>query len=245
MRRFQSLAPFTVLGLIIVVAPGLSSAGPQADEYALRRRQMVAEQLAVRDIKDARVLETLGKVPRHLFVPPPLWDRAYEDYPLPIGDDQTISQPYIVALMTQSLDLKGGEKVLEVGTGSGYQAAVLAGFSGRVFSIEINPDLASRAARLLAELGYANITVKTGDGFFGWPAEAPFDDIMVTCAVEAVPPALLRQLREGGRLILPLGAAGQTQVLTLVTKTRGRAVSRQILDVRFVPMTGAARDRRR
>jgi protein-L-isoaspartate(D-aspartate) O-methyltransferase len=201
---------------------------------------MVVDQLESRDISDRRVLETMGKVPRERFVTPDDRTSVYEDRPLPIGDGQTISQPYIVALMTQSLALQGNEKVLEVGTGSGYQAAVLSGLARRVFSIEINARLASRAARLLADLGHANVTVRYGDGFDGWPDEAPFDDIIVTCAAERVPGPLFDQLKEGGRLIIPLGANGKTQVLTLFTKTKGKPVSRQILDVRFVPMTGEA-----
>jgi protein-L-isoaspartate(D-aspartate) O-methyltransferase len=245
LSRFRALAPLPVFGLLILSAQGLLSSGLQGDAYAFKRRQMVAEQLESRDITDGRVLEAMGKVPRQLFVPPAFRDQAYEDYPLPIGEDQTISQPYIVALMTQCLGLKGGEKVLEVGTGSGYQAAVLAELAARVFSIEINPELAARAARTLEGLGYKDVAAKAGDGFFGWPDEAPFDDIIVTCAVEKVPAALFQQLREGGRLIIPLGRAGQIQILTLVTKTKGKPVSRQVLDVRFVPMTGEARRGRR
>jgi protein-L-isoaspartate(D-aspartate) O-methyltransferase len=243
--RFRRLGPLAVLGLLPVIGPGLPGAAQNADAYAAKRQRMVADQLEARDISDPRVLEAMGKVPRQLFVPADLRSQAYEDYPLPIGEGQTISQPYIVALMTQCLDLKGGEKVLEVGTGSGYQASILAELSARVFSIEINPDLAARAGRTLKELGYRNVTLKTGDGFFGWPDEAPFDDIIVTCAVEKVPPALFQQLREGGRLIIPLGGAGQIQILTLVTKVKGKPVSRQVLDVRFVPMTGEARHDRR
>jgi protein-L-isoaspartate(D-aspartate) O-methyltransferase len=237
-RRLLCLAAF---GLPAVLGPGLLRVPQNADAYATERRQMVVQQLASRDISDPRVLEAMGKVPRQLFVPPDLRSRAYADYPLPIGEGQTISQPYIVALMTQCLNLKGGERVLEVGTGSGYQAAVLAELSARVFSIEINPDLAARAVRVLEKQGYRNVTVRTGDGFFGWPEEAPFDDIIVTCAVEKVPPALFQQLEEGGRLIIPLGGAGQIQILTLVTKVKGKPVSRKVLDVRFVPMTGEAR----
>ncbi len=199
---------------------------------------MVEEQLASRDIRDGRVLQAMLRVPRHLFVPPGLQPQAYEDYPLPIGEGQTISQPYIVALMTQCLEIEGGEKVLEVGTGSGYQAAVLAEMGARVFSIEINPVLAERASRCLAELGYKDVLVKAGDGFFGWPEESPFDAIIVTAAPEKVPPALFDQLKDGGRLIIPLGRTNFLQVLTLFTKKGGKPVSREILDVRFVPMTG-------
>jgi protein-L-isoaspartate(D-aspartate) O-methyltransferase len=239
MNRFRGPA---LSLLILVFSPGarcLFNPGVQTDAgHALARRQMVEEQLAGRDITDRRVLEAMGKVPRHLFVPPAVRSQAYADYPLPIGEGQTISQPYIVALMTQSLGLKGAEKVLEVGTGSGYQAAVLAELAARVFTIEINPVLAERAAHTLEELGYRNVRVKSGDGFFGWPEEAPFDAIIVTAAPEKVPPALFEQLKEGGRLIIPLGRANYLQVLTLITKKKGKPLSRDVLDVRFVPMTG-------
>lgn len=220
------------------------SRGQELDIYAQKRRQMVAEQLAGRDISDRRVLEVMGRVPRHLFVPPPYRDQAYEDYPLPIEEGQTISQPYIVALMTQSLGLEGGEKVLEIGTGSGYQAAVLAELEARVFSIDINVRLAEKAAQTLRGLGYRDIQVKSGDGFFGWPEEAPFDRIIVTCASPRIPPPLVEQLKEGGRLIIPLGEVRPFQVLTLATKTGGKLRTREISGVRFVPMTGEAQKKK-
>jgi protein-L-isoaspartate(D-aspartate) O-methyltransferase len=239
MSGSRCLAPALFLAVISLNAYCVSGAEAQNEAgQALARRRMVEEQLASRDIRDGRVLEAMRRVPRHLFVPPALQPQAYEDYPLPIGEGQTISQPYIVALMTQCLEIEGGEKVLEVGTGSGYQAAVLAETGARVFSIEINPILAERASRSLAELGYKDVQVKAGDGFFGWPEEAPFDAIIVTAAPEKVPPALFDQLKEGGRLIIPLGRTNFLQVLTLVTKKGGRPVSKEILDVRFVPMTG-------
>jgi protein-L-isoaspartate(D-aspartate) O-methyltransferase len=239
MHRFRVPVPVLLLFLLPLWAGGSLDSQSQADAgYARARRLMVEEQLAARDITDRRVLKAMGDVPRHLFVPPEVRSQAYADYPLPIGEGQTISQPYIVALMTQCLGLKGGEKVLEVGTGSGYQAAVLAELGARVYSIEINPVLAERARRTLEELDYANVAAKAGDGFFGWPAEAPFDAIMVTAAPEKVPPALFDQLKEGGRLIIPLGRADFLQVLTLFTKKNGKPVAREILDVRFVPMTG-------
>jgi len=217
-----------------------SATGQKADEYARKRQKMVAEQLASRDISDRRVLEVMGRVPRHLFIPLPYRDQAYQDHPLPIDEGQTISQPYIVALMTQCLALEGGEKILEIGTGSGYQAAALAELKARVFSIDINPRLAEQADRTLRGLGYENIRVKSGDGFYGWPEEAPFDGIIVTCASPRLPPHLVKQLKEGGRLIIPLGDARQFQVLTLVTKTAEGVETRQVLTVRFVPMTGEA-----
>jgi len=213
-------------------------------DYDLQRRQMVALQLAGRDITDARVLEAMGRVPRHLFVNPALRNRAYDDYPLPIEEGQTISQPYIVAYMTQSLALQAGEKVLEIGTGSGYQAAVLAYLTDRVFSIEIHCALAEKADRLLRRLGY-KVQVRCGDGYFGWPEEAPFDAMMITGAARVVPEPLLDQLRDGGRLVMPLESKFGRQVLVLVTKTRGRPVVRRLLDVRFVPMTGEVESKKK
>jgi len=229
-----------MVGLFCLAVTSILPRGQEPDIYARERRQMVAQQLAGRDITDRRVLDVMERVPRHLFVPPPYRDQSYEDYPLPIGDDQTISQPYIVALMTQSLALQGGEKVLEIGTGSGYQAAVLAELKARVFTIEINAQLAEKAAQTLRGLNYRDIQVKSGDGFFGWPEEAPFDGIIVTCASPRIPPPLIEQLKEGGRLILPLGDTRPFQVLTLVTKTGGKLRTREISGVRFVPMTGEA-----
>jgi protein-L-isoaspartate(D-aspartate) O-methyltransferase len=230
------------LGLFLLLCSAVPALipreGQDPDVYAKRRQRMVIEQLAGRDIVDRRVLKVLEKVPRHLFVLPAYRDQAYEDYPLPIEEGQTISQPYIVALMTQCLELKGGEKVLEIGTGSGYQAAVLAEIGARVFSIDINERLAAQAARTLRTLGYDEVQVKCGDGYRGWPDEAPFDAIIVTCASPEVPPALAEQLREGGRLIIPLGSARHFQTLMLLTKEGGRLQKKAISDVRFVPMTG-------
>lgn len=219
--------------------------GPDDEAFARKRLAMVEDQVASRGVRDPAVLDVLRTVPRHLFVPAELRDEAYGDYPLPIGEGQTISQPYIVGLMTQSLGLGKGERVLEIGTGSGYQAAVLARLAGAVYSIEINGNLARRAADTLKNLGFANVRVKHGDGFFGWPEEAPFDAIMVTCAVDPVPPRLLDQLAEGGRLIIPLGDSRSYQALTLITKKNGKPVVREIIDVRFVPMTGEALKKKR
>lgn len=199
---------------------------------------MVRDQLAARDITDRRVLDAMGRVPRHLFVPPGLKDQAYRDYPLPIDEGQTISQPYIVALMTQWAALRGGERVLEVGTGSGYQAAVLSGLVDRVYSVEISRPLSLQAARRLSELGYLNVEVRCGDGYLGWEEKAPFDAVLVTCAAPRLPPALFEQLKEGGRIVLPVEKAGSVQILTLVEKREGRPRLTPICEVRFVPMTG-------
>src|SRR3989338_2133518 len=176
----------------------------------------------------------MRKVKRHLFVPLMHRRLSYGDHPLPIGEGQTISQPYIVALMTELLELKGGEKVLEIGTGSGYQAAILAELVKEVYSIEILEPLAERSQKLLKELGYENIKVKHADGFLGWPEYAPFDAIIVTCAPKVIPPALLKQLAEGGRLVIPVGS--HWQELKLLKKIEGKIVSKSIIPVRFVPM---------
>ncbi|MCW1926568.1 protein-L-isoaspartate(D-aspartate) O-methyltransferase [Luteolibacter arcticus] len=204
---------------------------------------MVAEQIERRGVKDPRVLEAMRKVPRHEFVPEDQRHEAYDDRPLPIGHGQTISQPYIVAFMTEALGLKGTEKVLEVGTGSGYQAAVLSGLAKEVFTIEIVEPLGKQAAEVLKKLGYKNVSVRTGDGYRGWREEAPFDAIIVTCAPDAVPEPLVHQLAEGGRMIIPVGPEGKTQQLVLLKKRHGKLHQQEILPVRFVPMTGEARDR--
>lgn len=200
---------------------------------------MVSQQLTVpgRDITNARVLSAMRKVPRHELVPASLRAQAYGDYPLPIGFDQTISQPFIVAFMTEKLDPKSTDKVLEIGTGSGYQAAVLAELVREVYTIEIVEPLARRAEADLKRLGYANVFVRAGDGYKGWPEASPFDAIIVTCAPERVPQALVDQLREDGRMIIPVGPAGN-QELYLLRKKNGAVERRAVLPVRFVPMTG-------
>jgi protein-L-isoaspartate(D-aspartate) O-methyltransferase len=221
------------------MALGAVAAGDQGEAaFAARRKAMVEGQIAARGVRDPLVLKAMSEVPRHLFVPAGVIDQAYEDHPLPIGEGQTISQPYIVAFMTECLALKGGEKVLEVGTGSGYQAAVLGRIAGGVFSVEINATLAREAAATLGRLGFANVHVRAGDGFFGWPEEAPFEAIIVTAAAPELPPALFAQLAEGGRLVIPLGDPRTYQSLTVVTKRQGRPRIERVLDVRFVPMTG-------
>jgi len=208
------------------------------------RKMMVKHDLAGRDITDKRVLDVMGRIPRHAFVSKDLEKKAYADHPLPIGEGQTISQPYVVALMTQSLKLRGDERVLEIGTGSGYQAAVLAEIVKEVYTIEIRERLTQKAEKTLNSLGYKNIKVKTGDGYFGWKEYAPFDAIIVTCAANHIPPPLLDQLKDGGRLIIPLGSTAYYQTLTLIKKLKGKLNVEHISDVRFVPMTGEAERRR-
>jgi protein-L-isoaspartate(D-aspartate) O-methyltransferase len=209
------------------------------EPFALARQRMVAQQLTGpgREITNARVLAVMGKVPRHAFVPEWLRSQAYLDCPLPIGHDQTISQPFIVAYMTEQLQPKPTDKVLEVGTGSGYQAAVLAELVAQVYTIEIIEDLAKQAAAELKRLGYTNVYVRAGDGYKGWPEAAPFDAIIVTCAPEKIPPALLEQLKDGGRMIIPVGATWDQELVLL--RKQGVKLERQaVLPVRFVPMTG-------
>jgi protein-L-isoaspartate(D-aspartate) O-methyltransferase len=201
---------------------------------------MVAFQLQARDIVDPVVLEVMGRVPRHLYVPEAMRASAYEDRPLPIGEGQTISQPYIVAYMTQALDLEPGDRVLEIGTGSGYQAAVLAEIVQEVYTIEIVPVLARKAGALLSRLGYENVHVRTGNGYFGWPGEAPFDAIIVTAAPGHVPQALVDQLADGAVLVLPVGEENQ-ELVRISRGTAGEKVVERLLPVRFVPMTGARR----
>ncbi len=210
----------------------------RAKGFEAEREAMVKYQIEARGIKDRRVIEAMRKVPRHLFVPPEYRDAAYEDRPLPIGEGQTISQPYIVALMTEALELKGGERVLEIGTGSGYQAAILAELAGEVYTIEIVPSLAKRAEELLRDLGYDNVHVSQGDGSFGWPEAAPFDAIILTCAAPRVPERLLEQLKDKGRMVLPLGRDPFFQSLVLIAKDGDEFEQRMITGVVFVPMTG-------
>ena len=214
---------------------------PASEEAALAKARdaMVASQIVARGISDPKTLAAMRQVPRHHFVPPGLVKEAYADHPLPIGHGQTISQPYIVAFMTEALGLKGGETVLEVGSGSGYQAAVLARIAARVFGIEIVESLAREAKERLAKLGCDNVEIRAGDGYSGWPEHAPFDAIMVTAAAPRVPEPLKQQLRDGGRLILPVG--DYAQELIIVTRRGSRFEERRVLAVQFVPMTGEIR----
>ncbi len=207
-------------------------------ELGKERKAMVVEQIEERGIRDGRVLEVMEKVPRHEFVPEKYRAFAYEDSPLPIGKGQTISQPYIVALMTECLNLEGNEKVLEVGTGSGYQAAILSELAKEVYTIEIVEPLAERAEELLKKLGYRNVKVKCGDGYLGWEEYAPFDGIIVTCAPDHIPQPLIDQLAEGGRMVIPVGEVYFPQVLKLIEKREGKVTVRNVTPVRFVPMTG-------
>lgn len=209
--------------------------------FEAERRRMVDEQIEARGIADPRVLAAMRQVPRQDFVPADERAHAYEDRPLPIGEGQTISQPYIVALMTELAAVGPGSKVLEVGTGSGYQAAVLAACGAEVYSIEIVDALAKRAARDLARLGIAKVHTRSGDGYAGWSEAAPFDAIVVTAAAPHVPPALIEQLRVGARLVIPVGETGQEQRLQVHTRTRDGVAVHDVVPVRFVPMTGAAR----
>ncbi len=212
-------------------------AQPTDAQLTAQRRQMVNEQIAARDVKDARVLDAMRKVPRHRFVPPNLIPRAYDDIPLPIGHDQTISQPFIVAHMTEALGVERSHTVLEIGSGSGYQAAVLGELARTVYTIEIVPELARRAADTLKTLGYANVHVRGGDGYAGWPEHAPFDRIMVTAAPAEIPKPLIDQLAPRGRLVIPVGEQGRTQWLTVVDRTAQGVTERRTIPVRFVPFT--------
>ncbi len=220
------------LSLMCCKAESVSS-----ENYTAKREAMVSRQIAARGVNDPKVLEAMRKVERHKFVPEKHRPRAYNDHPLPIGDGQTISQPYIVALMTDALELDGSEKILEIGTGSGYQAAVLAEICKHVYTIEIVESLGKRAEKTLSELGYDNISVKIGDGYKGWKAHSPFDAIIVTCAPARIPEPLKRQLAEGGRMIIPVGES-YAQELVLLTKIKGKVKKQSITPVRFVPMVG-------
>jgi protein-L-isoaspartate(D-aspartate) O-methyltransferase len=225
------------------VAPG-SAGAVRSPDRAAERAAMVEHQLAARGIGDARVLAALRAVPRHRFVPAEVAEGAYEDHPLPIGHGQTISQPYVVAFMTEAAGLEPGERVLEVGTGSGYQAAVLAELGCEVWTIEIVAPLAERAERDLRAAGYGRVHVRAGDGWRGWPEAAPFDAILVTAAPDRVPEPLLEQLAVGGRLVIPVGSQGpQGQEILRITRTTAGLEHESLLPVRFVPMTGEAQRR--
>lgn len=241
------ISQLTIIGVFLLLTPGCvverftelpSSHGSVADttrEQKLRQ-QMVERQLRVRNIYDSRVLTAMAMVPRHRFVPPSLQLWAYEDRPLPIGYRQTISQPYIVAYMTQELEVSPGDTVLEIGTGSGYQAAILAELVQEVFTIEIVPELAAQAELTLRDLGYENVHSKLGDGYRGWPEHGPFDGILVTAAPDHVPQSLVDQLAVNGKLVIPVGK--ERQNMTIIKKTDGGVIKQETIPVVFVPMTG-------
>jgi protein-L-isoaspartate(D-aspartate) O-methyltransferase len=238
MKRFTQ---YLVVGLL--VASGCQKTARSTSEFASDRQKMVEEQLKPRGIRDQRVLDAIAKVPREEFVPESMRAQAYADSALPIGHDQTISQPFIVALMTEQLRLQPNDRVLEIGTGSGYQVAVLSDLVKDVYTIEIVEPLAKDASARLARLGYSNAHVKAGDGFQGWPEVAPFDAIIVTCAPDKVPEPLTKQLKDGGRMIIPVGK-GIDQQLYLLEKKNGELAQTAILPVRFVPMIGEAANKK-
>ena len=231
-------APRKLLAMIGAAVAACSSAAPQMNEerWTAERQRMVDQQLRARDITSAPVLDAMRRVPRHRFVPEDERASSYSDYPLPIGFSQTISQPYIVAFMSEALDVRKDHRVLEIGTGSGYQAAILGELAKDVFTIEIVTELAERARATLAGLGYSNVHVRAGNGYAGWPEEAPFDRIIVTAAPDEVPPALVEQLKIDGLLVIPVGVG--EQVLHVMRKTPAGMVTLKTLPVRFVPMTG-------
>ncbi len=235
----------SLLSLVLLLFP-LAGFAADADTPVTRkaRERMVAEQIQARGIASPAVLDALLAVPRHFFVPEELASSAYADHPLPIGEGQTISQPYIVALMTEILDLAKGDRVLEIGTGSGYQAAVLSALGAEVYTVEIKPTLYEKASDTLRRHGHDKVVCRLGDGYFGWPEQAPFDAVMLTAAVDHIPPPLIAQLKEGGRLVLPLGSPFGYQNLVVVTKRNGEVSLRNIIGVLFVPLTGRALDKR-
>ncbi len=238
----------SLLVLFIIVAfPAFLMAETQKDapKYQAAREKMVSSQIRLRGVSDKNVLKAMTEVPRHNFVPKELVSQAYADHPLPIGQGQTISQPYIVALMTASLKLRGNERVLEIGTGSGYQAAILSKVAKEVYTIEIKEKLYKKANQILMTMGFSNVQTRHGDGYFGLSEAAPFDCIMITAAIDHIPPPLLKQLKNGGRLILPLGNPFSYQNLSLVTQQNSDYTVKQITGVLFVPMTGQALDRKR
>jgi protein-L-isoaspartate(D-aspartate) O-methyltransferase len=240
---FKMRFGFFLLSIVLLSVPIPAASLYQArrdtdiEQYTRQRASMVTEQLRQRGISDARVLDVMGKVPRHVFVPGSVRPLAYADRPLPIGHGQTISQPFIVAYMTAALGVARTHRVLEIGTGSGYQAAVLAHLAREVYTVEIVPELARRASALLDTLGYSNVHIREGDGYAGWPEHAPFDRIIVTAAPEQVPRSLIDQLASDGRLVIPVGT--NEQWLTLIEKTKNGVTQRRTIPVRFVPLTRA------
>ena len=239
--RVHLTALLCIVTISILCSRGVSAERFQdtADHQESRYR-MIREQLTSRGIQEPRVLTAMRETPRHHFVPERLSHMAYADRPLPIGDGQTISQPYIVALMTELIAPDEDHRILEIGTGSGYQAAILAAIAKKVYTIEIKPGLYGRTSHLLQQLGYRNIETRQSDGYYGWSDQAPFDSIIITASVDHIPPPLIQQLKEGGKLVLPLGNPFSYQNLVVVTKENGIIRLRQITGVLFVPMTGRA-----
>ncbi|MBI3399115.1 MAG: protein-L-isoaspartate(D-aspartate) O-methyltransferase [Deltaproteobacteria bacterium] len=236
--------PLKILGAAFLFNLLIISASSCEDEPFAKERQIMVEQdIKGRGIADKKILNVMLKVKRHLFVDKELQGQAYADHPLPIGEGQTISQPYVVALMTEALKLKPADRVLEIGTGSGYQAALLAEIVKEVYTIEIRKGLADMAAKRLKGLDYGNVNAKYGDGYFGWEEAAPFDAIIITAAANHIPPPLIKQLKDGGRLIIPLGSTFYYQTLTLVTKQGKELSMEQLGGVSFVPMVGKAQKR--
>jgi protein-L-isoaspartate(D-aspartate) O-methyltransferase len=231
------LSRVAIVALILVGAAFILAAQRADVDLTTRRNEMVERQVRGRGVRDMRVLDAMRKVPRERFVPSNLLAHAYDDGPLPIGYNQTISQPYIVAYMTEALGVSRDHKVLEIGTGSGYQAAILGELAGTVYTIEIVPELARRATAALKALGYSNVHVRAGDGYAGWPEHAPFDRILVTAAPEEIPKPLLDQLSARGRLVIPVGQQGRAQWMTIVEKTPEGVVQRRTIPVQFVPFT--------
>ena len=235
----KSLILILIVFLVLLFIVIYEHEGEGADTYIQKRKSMVVNQLKNRNIIDSKVLQAMFTIPRHQFVDQRIAGSAYNDYPLSIGEGQTISQPYIVALMTQLLELKGNEKVLEIGTGSGYQAAVLAEIVKEVYTVEIYESLSKKSEKLLNDLGYRNIKFKVGDGYHGWEEYAPYDAIIVTCAPDHVPPSLLQQIKDdGGRIVIPVGGIWMVQTLMKVEKIKGKVRSKGLIGVRFVPMLG-------
>ncbi len=229
-----------ILLLILLITGDVPAAEPDETAFASMRERMVKYQIARRGVTNHEVLLAMSTVPRHRFVPERLVAEAYDDTPLPIGFGQTISQPYIVAYMTEIVGVSRESTVLEIGTGSGYQAAVLSAVAKSVYTIEIIPQLAKTAAHRLEDLGYTNVTVRHADGYYGWEEHAPFDAIIVTAAAGHIPPLLLRQLKPGGRMVIPVGGPFMVQSLVLVEKDRtGRITTQNLMAVRFVPLTGS------
>ena len=233
MRRCLGL-----VGAVVACVVGCTAGGPPSGpDWASQRQRMVQTQLADHGIQNERVLAAMGNVPRHEFVPEASRRHAYDDGPLPIGHGQTISQPYMVAFMTEAIDPRPGQCVLEIGTGSGYQAAVLAELVGEVYTIELLQELASAAGQRLERLGYGNVHVRAGDGFFGWPEAAPFDAVVVTCGAKEVPQPLFDQLKPGGTMVIPVEDSPESQWLQVITKgANGERQTRKLLPVRFVPL---------